>query len=71
MSGEIISLLATSVIDKNLRNIFASLSKKTDEQRKEKKKLVGDDLGICVLKLLLEVTTLPNLVAISLVKEEK
>ena len=31
---------------------------------------VGDDLGVCVLNLLLEVNTLPRLVVISLVKVE-
>ena len=52
---------------KNMKRTFTCLLPKYQRERKREQE-AGDDLSFCVLKLLPEVNTLPNLVAISLVR---
>ena len=49
---------------------FASWSKSTDEKEKEEKQEVGDNLSVCVMNILPKVSSLPNLLAINLMKME-
>ena len=54
-------------LEKNMNKNFAG-SPINSSTKKEKKTIVGDDLSVCVVKLLPEVSTPPSLVTINLVK---
>ena len=56
--------------EKNLKVIFASLSINGDEKEKKEKQEIGNELRVCVLNLLSQVSILPGLVTISLVIAE-
>ena len=53
--------------EKNLKVIFASLSINDDDKEKQE---IGNELRVCVLNLLSQVSILPGLVTISLVIAE-
>ena len=61
--------MSTKTTDGNYLKKFASSSRNgREENGQEKKKEVSDALSVCVLNLLLKVSTLPYLVAIILIK---
>ena len=68
-------MLVTHALNRNRKKIqttFVSPVKNTDkkERKGKRKQEVGDDLRVCVLNILPEVSTMPSLVVINLVKEE-